>query len=232
VDELFTQLSGPFKANEQGHRLAAAPRDRTGPLHTPNMFNAAIRVLRVATQHGTKHGRSAASLLHLTPGEWIRGVQSARTRGVEFGSSNDKQAEYRLRQLQDVLVYPYHQGQWWELNVWNPQLDSRIPQREHEPHGRNVLNFSHLTSAWLHEGAKLWLSASLSTGTMTWSSVKTRLDHLKWLQRHIDQRGVSPSCVNGSNGCAPPTAIGEKALPPTTTRCRARPRPCVPSPHN
>jgi hypothetical protein len=161
----------------------------------PNMFNAAIRVLRIATQHGTKRGRSAASLLHLTPEEWIREVQSARMRGVDFGSSNDKQAEHRLRQLQDVLVYPYHQGQWWELNVWNPQLDSRIPQREHEPHGRNVLNFSHLTSAWLREGAKLWLSASLSNGTMTWSSLKARLDHLKWLQRHINQRGDQGPCL-------------------------------------
>jgi hypothetical protein len=30
----------------------------------PNMFNAAIRVLRVATQHGTKRGRSAADRRH------------------------------------------------------------------------------------------------------------------------------------------------------------------------
>jgi hypothetical protein len=161
----------------------------------PNMFNAAIRVLRIATQHGTKRGRSAASLLHLTPEQWVREVQFARMRGIEFGSANDKNAEHRLRQLQDVLVYPYHQGQWWKLNVWNPQLDPRIPQREHEPHGRNVANFSHLTSAWLREGAKLWMSASLSNGTMTWSTVKTRLDHLKWLQRHVDQRGDQGPCL-------------------------------------
>ncbi len=161
----------------------------------PNMFNAATRVLRVATMHGTKNGRGATSLLHLTPEEWVREVKAARMRGHECGLGNDRPAEHRLRQLQDVLVYPYHQGHWWELNVWNPQLDPRIPQREHEPHGRNASNFSRLTSPWLREGAKLWLSANLSTGTMTWSSVITRLDHLKWLQRHVDQCGDQGPCL-------------------------------------
>ena len=50
----------------------------------PNMFNAAVRVLRIATAHGTKRGRSAASLLHLTPEEWVREVQFARMRGIDF----------------------------------------------------------------------------------------------------------------------------------------------------
>ena len=79
----------------------------------PNMFNAATRVLQMATKHGTKRGRGAASLLHLTPEEWVREVQFVRMRGMEVGSANDKHAECRLRQLQDVLVYPYPQGHWW-----------------------------------------------------------------------------------------------------------------------
>lgn len=161
----------------------------------PNMFNCATRALRIATKHGTTRGRGAASLLHLTPEEWVREVQAARMRGIEVGPSVDTHALHRLRQMQDVLVYPYHRGQWWELNVWNPQLDPRIPQREHEPNGRNVVNFSHLTSQWLREGAKLWLSASLSGGTLTWSSIRARVDNLKWLQRHIDERGDQGPCL-------------------------------------
>jgi integrase len=161
----------------------------------PNIFNRATHLLRIATKHGTKRGRSAVSLLHLTPEEWVREAQFARMRGIKCGSSNDKPAEHRLRQLQDILVYPYHQGDWWELNVWNPKLDQRIPQREHEPWGNNVANFSYLTIPWLRDGAKLWLSASLSNGTMTWSSVRTRLDNLKWLRRHIDQHGDQGPCL-------------------------------------
>jgi integrase len=166
-----------------------------GRFISPNMFNCATRALRIATKHGTTRGRNATSLLELTPEEWVREVQAARLRGIDVGLSLDTYALHRLRQMQDVLVYPYHRGQWWQLNVWNPQLDSRIPQREHEPAGRNVANFSHLTSDWLREGAKLWLSASMSSGTMSWSTVLARLDNLKWLQRHLDQRGDEGACL-------------------------------------
>ena len=168
-----------------------------GRFISPDIFNAAARVLRTATTHGTKRGRSATSLLDLTPDEWLREVQFARMHGIELGMCNDRYAVRRIRALQDVLVYPYHKGQWWELNVWNPQLDPRVPQREHEPGGRNVVNFSHLTSPWLREGAKLWLSASLSNGQLTWSSALTRVNNLKWLQRYIDQRGDEGPCLTG-----------------------------------
>lgn len=161
----------------------------------PDHFNSAARVLRVATTHGSKKGRTASSLLHLTPDEWLREVQYARMRGAELGVSNDKRGREQIRVWQDMLAYPYHQGPWWELNVWNPLLDNRIPQREHEPSGRNLANFSWLTSSWLRDGAKLWLSAGLSTETMSWSTVLSRLDNLKWLQRHIDQRGDQGPCL-------------------------------------
>lgn len=161
----------------------------------PQTFNPAIRVVRAATTYGSARGRAAISLLQLTPEEWIREGQIGRMRGAQNGACGEKVALHCLRRLQDVLVYPYHRGQWWELDVWNPLLDRRIPQREHEPQGRNVMNFSRLTSPWLREGAKLWLSASLSNGTMTWSSLKVRLNNLTWLQRHIDQRGDQGPCL-------------------------------------
>lgn len=166
----------------------------------PNEFNAAIRALRIATSEGTKRGRNARSILHLTPEEWIREVQAARMGGNDSAAGRDESALHRLRQLQDVLVYPYHQGDWWQLNVWNPQLDNRIPRRQHEPEGRHVINFSHLTSEWLREAAKYWLSTNLSNGTMTWSTVRTRLDNLKWLQRHVDRWGdFGPSLTADSH---------------------------------
>jgi integrase len=166
-----------------------------GRFVNPGVFNCATRVLRIATEHGSKRGRSAQSLLHLTAEEWIGEVQTARMRGVECGIKTSKFAFHRIRQLQDVLVYPYHRGQWWELDVWNPQLDARIPQREHEPYGRDALNFIHFNSAWLRDGAKLWLSANLANGTMSWSSARTRYENLKWLQRHLDQRADEGPCL-------------------------------------
>lgn len=157
----------------------------------PVSFNRAVKVLRVSTRDGGQVARNAQSLLHLTPEEWVRQGQGARLRGAALGRSNDDHALSTLRRLQDVLVYPYHRGEWWRLDVWNPQLDRRVPQRDHEPHGRNIANFSRLHSDWLRDAAKWWLSICLETERYSWSTVKTRLDGLKWLQGYLDQTGDS-----------------------------------------
>lgn len=162
----------------------------------PLRFNATIRVLRAATKQGGTPARVAKSLLQLTPEEWLRQAHGARLRGADLGRSNDDHALHTVRRLQDVLVYPYHRGQWWQLNVWNPQLDPRVPQRDHEPHGRSIANFSHLTSDWLREAAKWWLSTCLETERYSWSTMKTRLDGLKWLQRYLEDVGdIGPPLV-------------------------------------
>jgi integrase len=160
-----------------------------GRIIHPTHFNATTGILRAATGYGGKTARSAESLLHLTPEQWLREAQRAQLRGLQRGTSNDSKALHRLRRLQDILVYPYHQGPWWQLNLWNPQLDPRVPQREHEPMSHHTANFSRLSSDWLREGAKLWLSENLENGRYSWSTIKSRLDALKWLQRHLDTVG-------------------------------------------
>ena len=123
--------------------------------------------------------------MQLTPEAWARHADLARLRGYAIGRVGQKLIHH-LRRWQDELVYSYHRGDWWQLNVWNPLLDDRIPQRDHEPQGRVVVNFTHLTSPWLREAAKWWLGDTLASGRYTWSSLKSRNDGLKWLQRHID----------------------------------------------
>lgn len=81
-----------------------------GRIVHPSPFNATVRVLRAATTSGGRTAREAQSLLHLTPQEWVRHAQRARLGGTDLGHSNDHHALYTLRRLQDVLVYPYHQG--------------------------------------------------------------------------------------------------------------------------
>lgn len=170
----------------------------------PIAFNGATTVLRVATRAGGHVARNAQSLLHLSPEEWVRQGHHARLRGADLGRSNDQHAVSTLRRLQDVLVYPYHRGEWWRLDVWNPQLDRRVPQRDHEPRGRSIANFSHLHSDWLREAAKWWLSICLETERYSWSTLKTRLDGLKWLQRHLDHAGdVGPSLVGDPDALRP-----------------------------
>lgn len=155
----------------------------------PSAFNSATSRLRVAVTAGGRKAREAESLLALTPEEWLHHVAIARVQGAQVGTAGDSVALNRISALQDVLVPAYHRGQWWELDVWNPQLDTRIPLRRHDPAGRSVVNFSRLTSDWLRGVAKLWLGERLDASRYSWSTVQTRVDNLKWLQHVIDEHG-------------------------------------------
>ncbi|MEG3626483.1 tyrosine-type recombinase/integrase [Streptomyces poriticola] len=150
------------------------------------------RGLVLAVEHGGPAARAARSLTALTHEEWGREVRGALMRAnASVNSHLPVFVENGLKHLQDRLAHAYHDGEWWRLNVWNPALDRRIPQREHEPYGRAVANFSQLTTDWFREAAKWWLSVQLSTERYVWSSVKSRLDHLKWFQWYIDQAGCA-----------------------------------------
>ena len=66
--------------------------------------------------------------------------------GEKIGEFAFKEGTYRLGHMVAVLGYAYHRGPWWELNVWNPSLDPRVPQRDHEPIGSTTMHFTNLTS--------------------------------------------------------------------------------------
>jgi integrase len=153
---------------------------------SPSAYATAVRIVRRVTAD-ERNGVTAGSLLSMPADDWVRLARLAAMRdGATLARSVALVGSTTLRRWQDTLCYAYHRGPWWELDVWNPVLDSRIPRRAHEPMGRNVVNFSHLTTGWLREAAKWWLSQALITEAYTWTSVKTRLDGLKWFQRALD----------------------------------------------
>ncbi len=157
--------------------------------------NAVFILLRAAIRHGDDECRSAQSLLHRSPDEWVRSARKAQMLGEKIGEFAFKEGTYRLGHMVAVLGYAYHRGPWWELNVWNPSLDPRVPQRDHEPIGSTTMHFTNLTSLWMREGAKYWLSAGLSAERYSWSTIKSRLDALKWLQRYIDTTADQGPCL-------------------------------------
>jgi hypothetical protein len=96
-----------------------------------------------------------ASVTDLTRDEWEHAIRKARMRiGKPLAAGQLTDISKLLGRILDLLVHVYHQGQWWELNVWNPILNTRIPLREHEPQRRNLIYFSHLRTPWLREGAR------------------------------------------------------------------------------
>ena len=166
---------------------------------TPTCSTPRHASCELATMHGSKEwpwGRPPCCTSRQRNG--FAKVKAARMRGAHECALTANRPTLRntgCASCRTSSSTPTTKGTGGNSMCGTPMLDPRIPQREHEPHGRNASNFSRLTSPWLREGAKLWLSANLSTGTMTWSSVITRLDHLKWLQRHVDQCGDQGPCL-------------------------------------
>ncbi|MGW4410444.1 hypothetical protein ACWEJ6_40845 [Nonomuraea sp. NPDC004702] len=97
------------------------------------------RGLVLAVAHGTPAAQAARSLTALTHEEWGKEVRGALMRtNTTTNAYLPTWVENGLKHPQDRLAHAYHGGEWWRLNVWNPALDGRIPQREHEPQGRAV----------------------------------------------------------------------------------------------
>lgn len=158
--------------------------------------------MRVPAQHTSKLTRQlalvvadaqhahVASLVDLPREEWMRAIRKLRTRrGDPLAPGQLLALDHLLGRFLDLLAHVYHQGEWWELNVWNPLLDTRIPLREHEPLRTNLIYFSHLTTPWLREAVKWWLSRQLERGVYTWSTAQTRQHGLAWFQRYVDRTG-------------------------------------------
>jgi len=138
---------------------------------------------------GPRH-REVVSLVQLKRQEWAHAIRVARVRaGAPIAAGRLEDLDHLLGRFLGLLVHAYHRGQWWELDVWNPVYDPRIPQRPHEPTGRHAEYFHRLTTAWLREGAKWWLARQLEAEVYTWSTVNSRLDALKWFQRYLDAAG-------------------------------------------
>ncbi|MFI6476227.1 tyrosine-type recombinase/integrase [Streptomyces sp. NPDC050516] len=134
--------------------------------------------------------RSLASLLELPRDQWVHVIRKAALRrGEPLAARQLNYLGSALGRYLDLLVHVYHQGAWWELNVWNPFLDTRIPLRAHEPRRQNLVYFSHLTTPWLREAAKWWLARQLERDVYTWTTVFTRQYNLVWYQRYLDTAG-------------------------------------------
>lgn len=132
----------------------------------------------------------AVSLFDRSKDEWSRAFVKMRiTDGRPLQPSYLARLGWVLGRTFDTLAHVYHKGPWWELDVWNPMFDPRIPLREHEPKRTNITYFQQLTTPWLRQGAKFWLSRQLERDVYTWTTVHDRRYNLQWLQQYVDDVG-------------------------------------------
>ncbi|WP_331752457.1 tyrosine-type recombinase/integrase [Streptomyces sp. NBC_00829] len=69
-----------------------------------------------------------------------------------------------------AMIARCHDGHWWELDVWHPRCNPRIPISPREPHNSRVTP-GRINHAWLRAAVKWHLGTSLEAGTLRWSTI-------------------------------------------------------------
>lgn len=60
---------------------------------------------------------------------------------------------------------------WHSNDNWSLSADDRIPRRPHEPKADVVVRLGSIKPTWLREGARFWLSTSLTYNVYSWSTI-------------------------------------------------------------
>jgi hypothetical protein len=94
---------------------------------------------------------------------------------TRWGRLPPPNARHRLHALfrlaRQALLARCHEGQWWELDVWSPRCDPRIPLGPREPRGTLPITPGRLTQPWLRAAVKWHLGTKLQAGALRWSTI-------------------------------------------------------------
>jgi len=148
------------------------------------------RLEQMLADHRAAGRPAPQSLMVLSLREWEREwrLSRARRNGNLALAVNPWSA---MRRCYQHLAVAYDPREWWQHDLWNPKLDRRIPLREHEPTRMNAgYDFLAIQQPWLREGLKWHCKVRLETGSLRWTSVRSRLHAVTLFSRFLSQRGV------------------------------------------
>ena len=106
------------------------------------------------------------SLMAAPATTWIRELLAAwtRERGRLPSAGRTHDLSLALRRCYRLLCFAYDTRDWWEREIWDLQLDPRIPRREHEPNWGYALYFDQISQRWLRRGLQWHLRIGMETG--------------------------------------------------------------------
>jgi integrase len=136
--------------------------------------------------------RAPQSLSQMSTQDWLHKMTlSVRRRtGSLPGPATATNIREQLRRCHRLLAAAYDTRPWRLREVWDPNLDPRIPQRAHEPRGRNSINFERISTSWLRRGAQWYCKVGLETGALSWGTAQMRVDTLLDFDRFLGGRDV------------------------------------------
>jgi integrase len=140
------------------------------------------------------------SLMDLSPREWLRRFSLAmqRYRGRLPAVSTVQNFRQHLLGCYRLLWNAYDPRPWWQHEVWDPAIDSRIVLRAHEPCGRRAAHFEGIATGWLRTGLQWHCRVSLETGAMTWTTALGRISGLKVFDQFCQDRRLGSPRLAGS----------------------------------
>jgi integrase len=209
IPQIPTEYLGAFRANGDrgraidfrmlpepiGHELAFCVW-RIIELDGMVLYDPLDRLARhlAAVLDGLPSGARArrTSLMAAPATTWVRELLAAltRARGRIPSASRKHDLTWTLRRCYRLVCFAYDTREWWEREIWDLQLDPRIPRREHEPEATHAMYFDHISQRWLRRALQWHLRIGMETGQFGWSTAGRRLTSLLPFSRFLDQRGI------------------------------------------
>jgi integrase len=122
--------------------------------------------------------QAPASLTGLSGRDWEHQMARASQlrAGVLPAPGTASDLRQQLLRCLRLLSVAYDPRPWWQLDMWDPGIDPRIPQRPHEPRGRHARHFDRIAIGWLRRGLQWYCKVGLETGGLSWGTVQLRID--------------------------------------------------------
>ncbi len=156
---------------------------------------AVVRMLGAAVAAGNRLAVSSrVSLLDAGVQEWCQRIRAVfcRDSGRFPSPSTMRCVAYEIQRYSRVLDAAYDTREWWQREVWRPAEDPRIPQRDHEPRGRESIGFTRFSAPWLRAGLQWFGKSVLETGQMAWSTLMQRVGAMTEFDAFLAGRGSFP----------------------------------------
>jgi integrase len=158
------------------------------------VFNGMVATVNWASQ---RYG--VTSLVQFTPQQWAHAivdrrlheswtVPARRSSGTtERGGLN--QIVQLLARLQRMLWLHYATEHWWQAEIWDADMDPRMPRRTHEP-WMTKINMLRIGPPWLREANRLWLADGITRELIRITTAVGRHNSICKLSAFLTERGI------------------------------------------
>lgn len=137
-------------------------------------------------------GREFLTIWRKSP--FDREIASAPSEAARHHAKDDGLARPELVSALDrvckLLWFAYDTRPWWKREVWDPQLDPRIPHTAHELQNQTAIHWHRLNPPWLRDGSMFFIKSQLELGRMRWSTALGFYWGLSQFGRFLEMRGV------------------------------------------